>query len=196
LEGVDARAPQVCALLFGLWNEAMTNTSHPDDKALASDVLPDARSRVPMSSDQLRLLNALARLHMVVPDRERWVTAGVDFRILSYYGMQKLAELPDARGKLAKPLERSRALLGAEGVRYRIAEDAGINPGQWDELLHKLDKIRSVVPLTRKRWNAPTDLRTLVEHIINYWESTTDGERFTQDWHQGKPVTNGTQFVH
>ena len=77
-----------------------------------------------MRPDQLKLLDALGRLHTTVaPDRKLWVTAKIDFRILDYFGIDKLTALPDDRHNATRSCattQRRQPISSRHGCRYRL----------------------------------------------------------------------------
>jgi hypothetical protein len=69
----------------------------------------------------------------------------------------------------------------------------------YESTLLALDRIaRAAPPPPTVKRGAPfqtKDLRAAVEVLVDYWEDVT-GEPFTQNWHDGEPLTEGTQFVY
>jgi hypothetical protein len=117
--------------------------------------------------------------------------------------------------ELAEPLARVIQLLEHDANRDDVFVALGapaalaLSPDQraveeavarYEILLRDLDKIARAVPQPPAKPgpgkpSRTMDLHALVERLADYWERAT-GQRFTQHWLKGAPLTPATEFVH
>ncbi|HEX4110937.1 MAG TPA: hypothetical protein VH020_00240 [Stellaceae bacterium] len=151
------------------------------------------------------VLRDLGKRHPALVARDR-LDPLIDSLALGYDGALFWAadgkKFPDTRHELAEPLLKVVELLDAEGNRYQLARDAGLDAEGYQKLLEDLDRIRLALPEPpaprgKGRPAKTIDLREIVEQLADHWTATTK-KGFAPTWLKdfpGEPGNDCALFV-